>query len=469
MFFIFFWILLALYLMLILVYAFTVFQPATTTRVQPWSFITGVAADLHQKRVLSCPLGNECPEDYVCLDKTCIPKLQRGGICDKTWGNWISYPFLGYVYAICDCKRDDIYLQKYFGSNCDVLVACSGHGTFNGQFCQCSEGYVHGSPNRLTCVKAPVVKRDYIPGQVRLNDDLKKSFHPSYLEKNTSKFVTKPCKFDALTGKPLRNGFFRNGRCVCDPRYGLFGVHLKGTTDKTYLNTQHPDAYDACASIYQDESHPNIHVKLITYYYLGDSSPPVSFIKFSHLTDLDKIQPELLKAVKEDSLIIGQNWKQSYMHHVFEEGAYTARIRYCSTILFVKQCYEHVYEDNYKSIPCHELADHIKSTSDEHTLAYELMYRFPVCFLPKEVVRRRGVDDMFADSYVMQPNLLAYPDYKELFRTNGLALTFKSGRWIVNYEEGYNLETYKNIKTNAPVVHDRVRAERGNVRSRYGV
>lgn len=473
-----YWILLFLYIGLLFLYSQS--SPEVTP-IEPWPLLSAPATE-SARLPASCRTSADCPAHHACLQNACVPKLLRGGTCDAKTGEWSVHVYRGVPFAVCTCKRPDVYNQKYFGGNCDVRVACGLHGQFNpdDETCTCDPGYRPG-PN-YTCERAPVLERVALdpcgPGEIEVEAIRPEDgFHPDYVAKlkGVVKCVRRPCTFDALSQRPLQHGRFEpNWGCLCDPRYGLFAVTLEGK-DKKYLRTPGPDA---CASIYKKRE-PWTEVELTTFYYL-DQRPPLSFIKFhfapSRFLPPLKVHPHLALPVfdthdhflqspfptvaKEEGLIVGQTWPYTYMQHVLENKKLAVRTRECrlNPWLFNSEtCDEKIIEYPYRRIPCNL----IKRTrpayggDTDHVKAYREMYRYPICVLTADDPGNDpNSNSIFLGKTILNPYLLTYQEAPHLFRTNEMNMTFRfrEKRWSVDFGDGYRVDDYRRMDTNAPTL-----------------
>lgn len=443
-----------MYIFLIFLY---VFSKPKSQPIKTWPHLPDILLD--KPKPSSCTSDKECPLDYKCLDNECIPKFLRGTQC--LLGEWKKDFYLGAVFAICTCKEPTIYNQKFYGGECNVLVACGEHGDFDPitKKCNCHLGYKEG-PN-YTCIISSVLEQiaarpcnsdELEVSQISMND----GFHPDYIQKLKSqnlKCVRKPCTFDPNTGSKLTQGTYKsNWGCLCNPRYGLYGIHLNN--DK-YLQG---DGYDACASIYDTEALMPVSVKLFTYYYLG-KRPPMAFIQFP---------------LRGKTVYVGQKWPHNYMQYVLDNEDISARIRYCPPgFQGTFYCVEKKYVHSYSKSNCHYLLlnrtdtfildEYYRnekyymfvrygnySSLPEHVQAYLDMYAYPACRITENDIYKYNFDKMFSNRVILNPHLLTYPHKRNLFRTNGLLLKYDDDRWHLDTEDGFDLGVYKNIETNAP-------------------
>lgn len=439
-----YWILLTLYILLIFVY---VSSKRDVRDIQPWPLLK----EIDKPIPTTCQRNEDCPMDYICMSNQCIPKLLREGTCN--FGDWISYVYKGGTFAICICRQPHIFGQKFLGGECDVLIACSGHGTFKNDACQCDNGYFPG-PN-YTCLRKSVIDQMTTCAEDEIEVPTESDgFHPDYLQKlrlDNVRCVKRPCTFDAETQLPLKHGrYVENWGCLCDPRYGLYGVNLQGG-HVPYLRGK---GFDACANIYKGLDNIYItNVKMYTYYYLLNR-PPISFIIFPY---------------QGKHVVVGQNWPANYFQYVLENETLTVRARFCTTGIFniITECIERFYEYPYKIMDCsqvshsrqydvmtkvinHEtLKDYrVHGFFTQHQRVYASLYRFLVCRITPTV---KQANEMFMWRVVLQPNLLTVKDSPNLVRFNGLQMYYGKRRWVVDEIDEYRVHEYRSMKTNAPI------------------
>lgn len=360
-----FYIILFLYVALTLLYAVTKPDP---TSIPAWPLLT-VPKDASLD--LNCLKNDDCPPFHVCLGGKCVPKLQQTDDCDPDTGQWISYVYGGVDFAICTCHKPDLVTQRLFGGNCDVQVGCGVHGTYLAAAgkCQCDYGYQDVG---LTFQKRPMSSfLQNGPCEADEVDATFLGFHPDY--KPPTKCLKRPCSFDALTGKPLKHSEFDpTWGCVCDPRYGLFGVLLEGD-GKKYLNTE---GYDACALVLdQEPNHPQ-NVELVTYFYLGKREP-LSIIVFRGLQRL------ATPFTGRDFMIAQKLWRYDYAQYFFKTTRrLRARQRYTTTVPsfdYIDYPVEFHYSDDYQPPACHTVPHVWKKYKNSKIDIYKLLYWNPVC------------------------------------------------------------------------------------------
>lgn len=454
-------LLLLLYVGLTGLYFWT--QPQATA-VPSWPQIGLPPRD--PEKITTCSHDADCQDPHsVCLGSTCVPKLLRGeGECDPAHGQWISYAVKGGVFAVCVCTDDRLFSQKVFGGDCNVNVACGPHGRYvplpggGGGTCDCDPGYV-AAPN-LECQKVPLL--EYMKSLPCEQNELHVSsireedgFHAEYLRRRiaTQKCVKRPCSFDALSGRPLKYGKYKhNWGCVCDPKYGLFGVVLEGL-DKKYLSSP---GFDACASIFEKDPTEPIDVKLVTYFYL-EKREPISLLLFDRLKDA--AAADLLPVFRERGggggpLMLRQSlWRYDYAQHFFREHEhYHARTRkvYKDPMFGMEVIDEALYHDHFKPAYCSDTHRVWLAGHRDRVAAYLVLYKSPVCKIHDQDA---NADPMFRGRTVVNPNHVTFQDYPELQRFNAFVLHYDAavGRWSLDLDYPFQTDLYRSINTNAPV------------------
>lgn len=453
-----FWLLLFLYVGLTLLYAVT---KTETTEISPWPVLT--VSPEPERMKSECATDDECPSSHVCLGNLCVPKLLRRGRCDPATGHWISYVHQGATFAICVCSNPHLVNQKYFGGNCDVNVGCGVHGRYdlNKQVCECDPGY---KAVGFGCKKLPAI--DYInsnpcgPDEIRVSQ-IKPSdgFHADYV-KSLSKFkcVKRPCSFDALSGRPLKRAKHVDGwGCVCDPRYGLFGVVLEGA-NKKYLNSP---GYDACASIFTREPQDAIDVEYITYFYLGNRDP-FSVVFFDKPNDEDLIAP--LKG--STGITLSQkNWRYDYAQYFFKTNPiFRARTRKIdsSYIFHIESVHEWLYVNNFHPARCDVIPTFWEDRFNPRVDVYDILYKSPVCRMTDMDPKYR----MFWNKVVVNPQHLTYKEHTNLHRFNAFVLQYDASvgneRWTLDLGREYKVDRYLAMQTNVPKYYIRKKPEPEN-------
>lgn len=438
-----YWILLFMYVCLILVYVFT---KKPNNKFPSWPVLQNVF-EQHFKK-LPCSTSADCPSTHVCMNNECILKLLRTEDCNSDWGQWISYDKQGTMFAICTCKNPKLMDQRHFGGDCNVNVGCGAHGTYllDQNRCECDPGY---EAVGLDCVRMPVVNSivECDPDNEMEVSDIQQStgFHPDYL-KRLSKFkcVKRPCSFDAFSGRPLKHAKFEpDWGCVCDPRYGLFGVTINGK-NKEYLNVP---GFNACASIFREDPVDPMDVKVITYFYL-EKRKPVSVIVFENLNESKLIDP----LQHSQNWTIGQElWNYDFAQHFFKAKskfrARTRAVRYCA--FGIETINEWLYVNDFSLIYCHQIPNLWGQSPYRRANAYRLLYENPVCQVHD---RDNTADRMFLGKVIVNPLQLTLKDYPLLHRWNSFVLYYERelDRWTLDLGYEYKIDTYRAIDTNAP-------------------
>lgn len=441
-----FWLLLFLYVGLTLLYAAT---KTKTTQISPWPILT--VTPKPEKMKSECKTNSDCPSSHVCLGNQCIPKLIRYGRCNQATGQWISYVHQGVTFAICVCSNPHLVTQKYFGGNCDVNVGCGVHGRYilDKNICECDPGY---KAVNFSCKKLPAV--DYMnsipcePDEINVSQlNSSHGFHTDYI-KSLSKFkcVKRPCSFDALSGRPLKRAKYVDGwGCVCDPRYGLFGVVLEGA-NKKYLNSP---GFDACASIFTQDPQNEIDVKLITYFYLGNREP-FSMVFFDKLSEEDLIAP--LKGSMQ-IMISQKDWRYDYAQYFFKTNpSFRARTRKIdsSYIFHIESVNEWLYVDKFRPAKCNQIPDFWQDRFNPRVDVYDILYKSPVCEMTPDDPNYR----MFWDKVIVNPQQLTFKEKTHLHRFNAFVLHYDASvgneKWTLDLDYPYKIDQYLSMQTNVP-------------------
>lgn len=437
-------LLLFLYIGLTILYAF---KQNKTTPIKPWPQLPTVADIIDP--VIPCQTNADCRNTHVCLHGVCLPKFLRGGQCNPSTGRWISHTMQNTTLALCSCLDEKLYSQKIFGGDCNVSVACGVHGQYNPvqRVCECDPGY---RAVDLRCEIIPILERPQNgpcgPDEMEVSGP--HSFHADYITRLQSvRCVKRPCSFDALNGRFLKHGRFEpDWGCVCDPKYGLFGVRLEGSNKKYLINSE---GYDACASIFLQDPPAPLHVELVTFFYLG-KRPPISIISFTGLT------PEDLNPFfgNNHSIMIRQSlWRYDYAQYFFKNNpTFHARTRngYRVQLFDMLVLEEFKYLDDFKPDTCerisHMLRQFLKLPRDK---AYKLLYNNPICYVSD---RDSKADPIFYDRFIVNPQQLTYQDYEELIRYNGFVLKYDTEfqRWTLDLDYPFKVELYQGIDTNVP-------------------
>lgn len=447
--------LIVLFLLLFLYIGLTclyVFMQTKSTSFQPWPLLNIPPKD--PEMITTCRTTNDCLHNHVCLQNTCVPKLLRGGECHPAHGQWISYVLKGGVFAICSCYNNQLFSQKVFGGDCNVNVGCGPHGRYipEQKSCHCDPGY---KASNLTCQKLPIL--DYLKTLPCENDELKISeikkkdgFHEDYLKRlNEQKCVKRPCSFDALSGRPLKHAKYEEDwGCVCDPKYGLFGVVLNGL-DKKYLSSP---GFDACATIFLKDPQEPMKVKLVTYFYL-EKREPVSFILFDRLNDSDLVP--IFKGKTGQFMLRQAPWQYDYAQYFFKKHEkFNARIRkvFKDPMFGIETTNEALYYDDFKPDYCHTLIQPWLNKAHDKVAAYKVLYNSPVC---KIMDTDTQADPIFRGRIVLNPNHITFQGYPTLHRFNAFVLEYDAdvglGQWTLDLDYPFQINLYQSIDTNAPL------------------
>lgn len=431
-----------LYVGLALAYLFFSKQQPPLT---PWPLLIEKSENT-QSPLPACRKDEECPTHTACLHQQCVPKLLRGEHCHSPTGTWQEYTHRGATFAVCACTMPEFYTQSHFGGNCNLPIGCGNHGQYNfaSKQCDCDPNYEN---SHNTCIKARAVH------QTREDDadavsppSFDAFFHPDYIArwKPVLNTLKRPCSFDLFTGRPLKHARWGSEGCVCDPRYGQFGVRLPNVS-----YTRGP-GYNGCASIFDRDPERPVDVKLYEFYYLGQREKPIAWIAFEDV-DLDELVPavrDYLKASgkqKVASFRIGQEWPYDYGQYVLEaeDVRYTARTRRCPVSVFgTFYCDEDVPVPNYEPLACGDIPHKTVNNravrwSNFHSTAYDILYKYPVC-------HTRRLDGK--GRFILNPFQIIHRTSPNLHRFNGLVLHYqpKRDRWMVDMSD-YNMDVYFNV------------------------
>lgn len=449
-----YYILFCMYVSLCVLY---ILAEETPRHVPPWPVLK--VEDQEKVVAAQCQGDADCPSSHVCLGGRCVRKLLRGGQCSQGKGRWISYHLKGAMVAICSCLDATLYGQKFFGGDCTVDVACGVHGRYDPKTkaCACDPGY---TPVHRTCQKLPAM--EYKNASPCGEDEFEvanlgqEGFHPEYVAKHlqgVARCVKRPCQFDALSGRPLKHGrYVSDWGCVCDPRYGLFGVVLKGL-EKRYLQSE---GFDACASIFQKDPAKPINVQVITYFYVGE---PISILLFENLKDGHLIP--LLRGKMGRFMIRQSQWRYDYAQTFFNENPkFRARtrsvverhlvMRGSSGVETLRKEYD--YKNAFETIPCDSLYSLIVKMFSPLSLrmAYKALYAAPVCRISYNDAH---AESMFRDRVVVNPQQITLTQHENLPRYNAFVLRYDATqfhRWTLDLDYAYEIDRYRAIDTNAP-------------------
>lgn len=425
---------------------FYIFSPTKSTPIPSWPLLTLPPPD--PEKIQTCRSTQECPLNHVCLGTTCIPKLLRGGQCNPAHGQWISFTVKGGQFAICSCLDTALFSQKVFGGDCNVNVACGPHGRYvPGRPCECDAGYKSVG---LTCQKVPLLeylKLSPCENDERKVSEIREGFHADYLAQLDKDVCVKPpCSFDALSGRPLKHGQWKpDWGCVCDPKYGLFGVVLEGT-DKRYLSSP---GFDACASIFLNDPPEPINVKLVTYFYLGKRDP-ISFILFDALNEAN-----LLPVFRDQTgqfMIRQTPWRYDYAQHFFQEHQqFSARTRkvYKDPMFGMEKAMEALYYDDFEPELCNRPIQAWLHRPHDRVAAYKVLYESPVC---KITENDSMADPIFRGRTIVNPNHITFQEFNMLKRFNAFVLDYNAavGQWTCDLDYPFEMNLYRSIPTNAP-------------------
>ncbi|GBN13114.1 hypothetical protein AVEN_257694-1 [Araneus ventricosus] len=436
-----YWILLLLYLILVLLYAYHYRQPT----IQAWPLLPKTV-DAPAKPT-SCQDTKECPPYHVCLNQKCVPQLLRGEECYEETGDWTLTAYRGKDFAACICKNPNVVDQKHFGGNCDQDVACRPHGYYNLQTkqCVCNQGF---KADGLKCLSLLAIEQMNLEpcdfDELEFKDLIVgHGLTTSYISKNTNKKCFKrPCTFDAWTGKFLKKARYEKGvGCICDPSLGQFGVRLEGLDSYTRDN-----GYNACVSVFETPLENPIFVQIFAYFYLMQR-PPLVFIQYSNVMPSDVIEP-LRSLIKNNALQIGQEFPYDYLQtHLRNREPFVAQI---STIKFDKNFYMHSYitkvtvqhGEKLVSDPmdwCRYMSRHLKRNKINEW-SFNLLNQFPMCYVGKNDDQ---APEQYRGRYVLNPFQLLHKDSKQnLNRTNAVVFAFENGQWVLSLTDGYAVDTY---------------------------
>lgn len=456
-----YYVLLCMYVSLCVLYILAEEAPRT---LPSWPIVTNVLETTTvPSGTVQCQGDDECPSSSVCLGGTCVRKLLRGGQCNPETGRWISYHLKQTLFAICACLDSTLYGQKIFGGDCTVSVACGVHGQYdkNTKTCQCDPGY---KAVDLKCQKLPAMEyKNASPCapdefEVATTNLEREGFHAEYVAKHlqgTARCVKRPCQFDALSGRPLKHGrYVADWGCVCDPRYGLFGVTLLGQ-QKRYLKSE---GFDACASIFQKEPAKPINVQVMTYFYLGDKEP-ISILLFENLKEGQLIP--LLKGRMGRFMIRQSKWRYDYAQNFFNENRkFRARTRSVMERHLVTRSSkvvetlrrEYDYKNEFEMIYCDFLYFQIveKFSPLSLRLAYKVLYASPVCRIAWNDAHAHP---MFRDRVVVNPQQLTLTEHENLSHFNAFVLRYDATqfkRWTLDLDYAYEIDRFRSFRTNAP-------------------
>lgn len=426
------WILLIFYVFVLLVYCLP--TPDSKPTFEKMDFKMNRSSPYQ-----ACVHTSDCNNNEKCFQNKCYPTYRGTLYCNTLTGSWALEEIQGAHYLKCTCRAPHIVGQRFEGGNCDVDVACAPHGQLESVFlrdptqarCLCKKGYRPLSPPRVGCRKLLPSEREKRACDA---DELDRAeavrvFHAHYLNQlpATQKCLRNPCTFNILNGAPLRHTRFdpRYG-CVCNPRYGNFGVQFeKGGGSGEYLVTT--GGYDACGNIFQSEPNIETRVRLFTYFYIK-GEPPKSFIQFTGLNPA-YVVPELRAFLKDSSLQIDESWPHNYTQYLFENEDFLVHTRECflESIFQFERCHERLMRRN-QMIECDKIIDQVPDVLNRHLQAYSLLYKYPVCKYTAS-----DFAELYKNRYILNPYLLSYKEYRVLMRSNGIEISsWQDDKYIVD-------------------------------------
>ncbi|GFR10757.1 uncharacterized protein TNCT_316291 [Trichonephila clavata] len=436
-----YWILLLLYSLLLLLYAWQ--YPSPT--LSKWPLLM---ADDSTTPTVRCQDTHDCDAHHICLNQTCLPQLLRGEECDPLTGDWTLVSIQGKSLVACICKYPDFIHQKHYGGNCDVDVTCQPYGHYNvhTKQCDCLEGFVPLNQPKPKCQKLPVVERMMYRScdsdEVHFSDiQPSDGFTAGYLRRHQNKKCFKrPCTFDAFTSQPLKKARYEKGiGCVCDPALGQFGVRIEGLSD--YVRGP---GYNACASVFQTPLEKPIPVQVVTYFYLMQQ-PAVSFLQYDNIQASQVIAP-LSSFIQGGTLQVGQEFPYDYMQAFFRQRhPFTAQVRQFN----FNETFYAKYPPTFTRKPnqmewCRFMSRHLKDNFLPSEWAFNLLYTFPACYIGK---KDQDAPEPFRGRYVSNPLHFTYGAYGEHPRYNGLRLKHERGDWTLDFAPEYDIDTYRSLAT----------------------
>lgn len=400
-----------------------------------------------------CQTSDECTQEQVCFDNSCIPKLRRSGTCNPHTGDWVLVEKGNLKFVNCICKYPTLVTQKYEGGNCDTDVACSPDGRLenlnvdplkSGR-CICTLGYKSKYDPVLGpfCEKMKSVEWMELEGPCKEDETSSSNlFKPNYITTLPKKCFKRPCSFDVFSGKRLKYAKLVEGfGCVCDPLRGNFGVRID---HPEYLNDDVAPGYNACASIFKNEPIFALeNVELFAYFYMLHRSP-VAFIQYKNL-DKNSLKPEFIQF--NSSLQIEESWPFDYMQYVLQNENYIVHSRICyidPVFGHVTSCDEHNYKEKHVT-DCWKVTENTQNETyvtyrvDPHANIYNILYKFPVCHFDKEDY---SVSKTYRDKYVLNPHQITFAATPDLLRSNGLKMYRRKNKWHADFATPYNINNY---------------------------
>ena len=391
----------------------------------------------------SCRSDSDCGDRNVCFGGRCLRKI--GSECDR--GEWVIAQYDdGETVVACACKHTDLTAQSVPGGNCDVDRVCAPLGSLvwakdGTADCSCPEGYVSrrnlldGKPY---CARTTVSEKQF---EQRCKDDeidllnplQAKYLDPAYVARFPNiRCVKAPCRFDALTNRPLKYTMFvKDFGCVCDPRRGNIGVWIDDLPN--YVNGA---GYNACVNIFEKgEPQENISdVTLYTYYYVLDKRP-IAFVQFSNLR-LEILSPPFRSILKDGMLQIEEMWPFDYSQYVLMTSGYVVWIRgdsacktYFSLTNIKNRCKEFV-ADNRELKKCKDLA------RDYRLNPSNFIFNHPVCIVePGDMQSTKFYDKKIVSNPLhITAKYSITSDTLKRHLSNGIELKmYDAHRWLLDF------------------------------------
>ncbi|GFT14673.1 uncharacterized protein NPIL_137001 [Nephila pilipes] len=94
-----YWILLLLYSVLVLLYAWNYQMPT----IGKWPLLERDVPETTSP-VVHCQDTKDCETHHICLNHACVPQLLRGEECYPETGEWTLVSVQGMSLAACICK-----------------------------------------------------------------------------------------------------------------------------------------------------------------------------------------------------------------------------------------------------------------------------------------------------------------------------------------------------------------------------
>lgn len=447
-----YFILLVLYTLLLLVYAAHYKEPV----IPHWPKLSRFAHDDEDDDPIvskkTCSDHDECPKHYKCVGGRCLLQLLRGEDCSLETGNWTVVKLYETEFAVCTCSYPHLFTQKYFGGNCTESVACQPYGSYNVKTknCDCTHGY---TPANFQCIPMTALEKD--AGYACDSDEMERdsiitlnAFHPDYVNAHWDKKCFKqPCQFDAFSGLPLKNAFYKKDvGCVCDPTLGQFGVRIQGSTFAPFLYLQGP-GYTACASIYETPLQQPMPVDMYSYFYLNDR-PPVVFLHYENV-DASKLIPSLRTTTGAQTLQISQEFPYDYMQHFFDTHMEQSATRlhkyqlprnfhYIQRRLVLEKQTAQMEYCRYMMRQRH-MSYTTKFAKGLRIKEYNLLYNFVACYVAKG---DKTIPELYRGRYILNPFQLTFQENSEDPRFNGIHVGFNGHFWNVDFAPAYKVDAY---------------------------